>query len=84
MRKLFRVGVIFFVELIYLIWQINKSIIWTIFYYIFPPTEKYVRNEIVLITGSAKGLGRQLAIEFAKRGSTLILLDYDDDGKFFF
>lgn len=44
---------------------------WTVFYFVFNPTEKYVRNEIVLITGAAKGLGRQLAIEFAKRGSIL-------------
>ena len=79
MRTLFRIGVIFFVEFIFLIGQITKSIFWTVFYFIFPPTEKYVRNEIVLITGSAKGLGRQIAIEFAKRGSSLVLLDYDDD-----
>lgn len=52
---------------------------WTIFYFVFSPTEKYVRNEIVLITGSAKGLGRQLAIEFGKRGSIIVLLDIDDN-----
>jgi len=52
---------------------------WTIFYFVFSPTEKYVRNEIVLITGTAKGLGRQLAIEFAKRGSIIVLLDIDDN-----
>ena len=30
------------------------------------------------MTGSAKGLGRQIAVEFAKLGSTLILIDIDD------
>lgn len=50
----------------------------TLFYSLISPTEKFVRNEIVLITGSAKGLGRQLSIEFAKRGSILVLIDFDD------
>ena len=58
MRSLFRLGATFFIELLYLIWQFNKSIFWTAFYFLFPPTEKYVRNEIVLITGSSKGLGK--------------------------
>jgi len=78
MQSIFRLGVSFFFELIILVIQLYKCITWTIFYFIFPPTEKYVRNEIVLITGSAKGLGRQIALDFAKRGSVLILLDNDD------
>ena len=71
-------GISFFVELAYLVWEFSKCMFWTFFYFVFTPTEKYVRNEIVLLTGSAKGLGRQLAIEFAKRGSILVLLDMDD------
>lgn len=73
-----RSGISFFVELLFLIWEFNKCIFWTVFYFVFSPPEKYVRNEIVLITGSGKGLGRQLAIEFAKRGSILVLIDIDD------
>ena len=96
-------GISFFVELFILLIEFSKVMFWTIFYFVFSPTEKNVRNEIVLITGSARGLGircwefmlnklyciiyylfffinkgRQLAIEFAKRGSILALLDLDD------
>lgn len=49
----------FFIELIILIWEFTKVMFWTVFYMVFSPTEKNVRNEIVLITGSAKGLGKQ-------------------------
>jgi hypothetical protein len=62
MKSLFRLGVTFFIELLILIWQFIKSYFWTLFYFIFPPTEKYVRNEIVLITGTAKGLGKRKII----------------------
>lgn len=98
MKSLFRLGATFFIELVFLIVEVIKSFFWAIFYFVFSPTEKYVRNEIVLITGSAKGLGkyiiihtqyihinasymhigRQIAIEFAKRGSVLVLIDVDD------
>jgi all-trans-retinol dehydrogenase (NAD+) len=72
-------GISFIIEVFFLIIEFFKCIFWTCFYFVFPPTQKYVRNEIVLITGSAKGLGRQIAIEFAKRGSILILIDRDDN-----
>lgn len=71
-------GVVFLIEVLFLQFEFFKVMFWTFFYFLFSPTEKFVRNEIVLITGSAKGLGRQLAIEFAKRGSILVLIDIDD------
>ena len=43
--------------------------------------EKSVRGENVLITGSGSYLGRFLAIEFAKRGATLFLLDNNEKRK---
>lgn len=68
----------FLVELMFLQWEFFKVMFWTVFSFLISPIEKFVRNEIVLITGSAKGLGRQLALEFAKRGSILVLVDIDD------
>lgn len=70
--------VAFLVDLVIL--QINfiKTIFGAFFRYLFK-SKKSVRHEIVLITGSGKGLGRQLAIEFAKLGSLLVLLDNNDN-----
>ncbi|KAH0619141.1 hypothetical protein JD844_018839 [Phrynosoma platyrhinos] len=46
------------------------------------PREKTVRNEICLITGTASsvGVGRLFALEFARRGATLVLWDVDTKG----
>jgi len=42
--------------------------------------KKIISNELVLITGSASGLGRVLALKFAKLGARLALLDMNRDG----
>ncbi len=92
--------VAFLIDLLVLFVNLIKIWTWTVFRYLFK-TKKSVNHEIVLITGSAKGLGnycvnlskilqylsfnylilltgRQLAIEFAKLGSVLVLIDSDD------
>ncbi|KFV01718.1 Short-chain dehydrogenase/reductase family 16C member 6, partial [Tauraco erythrolophus] len=50
------------------------------FLFPFPPRKKTFAGEIVLITGSANGIGRQIAINFAPLGATLVLWDIDDEG----
>ncbi|NXT85911.1 RDHE2 dehydrogenase, partial [Zapornia atra] len=47
---------------------------------IFSPCKKAFAGEIVLITGSANGIGRQIALKFAPLGATLVLWDIDDEG----
>ncbi|NWI49256.1 RDHE2 dehydrogenase, partial [Calyptomena viridis] len=47
---------------------------------IFPPCKRPFSDEIVLITGSANGIGRQIALKFAPLGVTLVLWDIDDEG----
>ncbi|XP_060627658.1 epidermal retinol dehydrogenase 2-like [Anolis sagrei] len=42
--------------------------------------KKNVAGKIVLITGSANGIGRELAIQFARLGSILVLWDIDEEG----
>ena len=76
--KLLRSLFTFIIEVLFLQWEFFKIMTSTLFNSLISPTEKFVRNEIVLITGSAMGLGRQLSIEFAKRGSILVLIDFDD------
>ncbi|XP_066189681.1 epidermal retinol dehydrogenase 2-like [Sylvia atricapilla] len=47
---------------------------------IFSRRKKSFIGEIVLITGSANGIGRQVALKLAPLGVTLVLWDIDDDG----
>ncbi|NXH37487.1 RDHE2 dehydrogenase, partial [Dicaeum eximium] len=47
---------------------------------IFSRRKKYFAGEIVLITGSANGIGRQVALKLAPLGVTLVLWDIDDEG----
>ncbi|XP_044284853.1 estradiol 17-beta-dehydrogenase 11-like [Varanus komodoensis] len=46
----------------------------------FPAKKKSISGEIALITGSAHGLGRATAYEFAKQRCTLVLWDINKDG----
>lgn len=61
-------------------------LIWSIFLGLFEwiiPKSWYakdVEQDIVLITGGGSGLGRAIALEYAKLGSTLILWDINEIG----
>uniref|UniRef100_A0A8D0KGU8 Epidermal retinol dehydrogenase 2 n=1 Tax=Salvator merianae TaxID=96440 RepID=A0A8D0KGU8_SALMN len=41
---------------------------------------KKVTGEIVLVTGSASGIGRGIALQFARLGAILVLWDIDEEG----
>ena len=45
------------------------------------PTNYDHQENIVLITGSANGLGREIALTFARAGASLALWDVDDAGR---
>ena len=51
----------------------------SLFRVFFPNPRKSVAGKVILITGAARGLGRQLAIQFGKLGAILILWDVDKD-----
>jgi all-trans-retinol dehydrogenase (NAD+) len=59
---------------IFLIWQFIRDLISCIY-----SRPKVIDNQVVLITGSAGYLGRQLACEFAKNGAIVILWDFNSD-----
>ena len=52
----------------------------SLFYNIIPKKKKDVTGEIILITGAASGLGRLLAIKFARLGAILVLWDINEEG----
>lgn len=45
-----------------------------------PWKKKDASKEVVLITGSGSGIGRLMALQFAKLGATLILWDINEEG----
>ncbi|XP_006266562.1 epidermal retinol dehydrogenase 2 [Alligator mississippiensis] len=47
---------------------------------VIPRRKKNVTGEIVLITGSGSGIGRLMALKFARLGAVLVLWDIDPEG----
>ena len=45
-----------------------------------PPAEKSVRGEVVLVTGAGSGIGRLMAVQFARRGAVVVSWDVNDEG----
>lgn len=45
-----------------------------------PARRKSIEGELVLLTGAAAGLGRTMALEFARFGARLVLWDIDEAG----
>ncbi|XP_042317171.1 epidermal retinol dehydrogenase 2-like [Sceloporus undulatus] len=50
------------------------------FILMFFSVRKKVAGKIVLVTGAANGIGREVALNFARLGSILILWDIDEEG----
>nr|CAB3254195.1 estradiol 17-beta-dehydrogenase 11 [Phallusia mammillata] len=67
-------------NLLELLWIVLKSLVETILRWILPAKYKSVEGEVCLITGAGNGMGRLLAMEFAKRKAKLILWDMDQAG----
>jgi len=44
------------------------------------PERGFLRDDVAIITGSAKGIGRGIAVEFALEGAKVIIADIDKEG----
>eukprot|EP00914_Ancora_sagittata_P026646 GHVO01052431.1.p1 GENE.GHVO01052431.1~~GHVO01052431.1.p1 ORF type:complete len:304 (-),score=27.19 GHVO01052431.1:235-1146(-) len=69
-----------FVELIVTIYEVVKAIILGIVYSVIPAPQKSVDGEVVLITGAGSGIGRLMALEFAKKGARVVGWDINAKG----
>lgn len=47
--------------------------------YVVPKSKKSVKGEVVLITGSAEGIGRELAFIYASEGATVVCVDINEE-----
>lgn len=56
------------------------SLLEAMIFALLPKPRKNVAGEIVLITGAGSGLGRLLALQFARLGSVLVLWDINKEG----
>ncbi|XP_036292858.1 epidermal retinol dehydrogenase 2 isoform X2 [Pipistrellus kuhlii] len=56
------------------------SLLETAIFTLIPKPRKDVAGEIVLITGAGSGLGRLLALQFARLGAVLVLWDINTEG----
>ncbi|XP_045717571.1 epidermal retinol dehydrogenase 2 [Phyllostomus hastatus] len=52
----------------------------TLIFTLIPKPRKNVAGEIILITGAGSGLGRLLALKFARLGAVLVLWDVNEEG----
>ncbi|VVD05753.1 17-beta-hydroxysteroid dehydrogenase 13-like [Leptidea sinapis] len=64
-------------DIIVLFVKISSTCVVAAFRVLIPPTMKSLYGETVLITGAGQGLGRELAIQFAELGATVICWDCD-------
>lgn len=46
----------------------------------YQPPEDLLADRIILVTGAAQGIGRAVALRYARHGATLVLLDWDRKG----
>ncbi|XP_036140551.1 short-chain dehydrogenase/reductase family 16C member 6 isoform X2 [Monomorium pharaonis] len=67
------------VEILLVILKITYYICENIYTTIVPPKKKSVTGEIVLITGAAHGIGKELAIGYASLGATVVCWDINEE-----
>ncbi|NXI89288.1 RDHE2 dehydrogenase, partial [Rhipidura dahli] len=70
----------FFLETLRAIVLLVYYLLESLVFLVVPRRKKNVSGEIVLITGAGSGIGRLLAVKFARLGATLVLWDINQEG----
>lgn len=70
----------FFLETLRFIVLFVYYLLESLVFLVVPGRKKNVSGEIVLITGAGSGIGRLLAIKFARLGATVVLWDINQEG----
>lgn len=70
----------FFLETLQFIVLLVYYLLESLVFLVIPRRKKNVSGEIVLITGAGSGIGRLLAVKFARLGATVVLWDINQEG----
>ncbi|NXT15523.1 RDHE2 dehydrogenase, partial [Prunella fulvescens] len=70
----------FFLETLKFIVLFVYYLLESLVFFVIPGRKKNVSGEIVLITGAGSGIGRLLAVKFARLGATVVLWDINQEG----
>ncbi|CAG9581861.1 unnamed protein product [Danaus chrysippus] len=73
-------GVVLTLEVIILIIKMYATWFYRIYKFFVPNEPKSLKGEIVLITGAGHGMGREMALSFAKLGSIVVCVDINPTG----
>lgn len=67
-------------EIVVALFQTLFYVLEGIFFFFVPRHKKQIKGQIVLVTGSGSGIGKLLALRFAKLGGILVLVDINEAG----
>lgn len=72
-------GITLALEILMLYVKMTAAWIYAIYQFFVPPEPKSVSGEIILITGTGHGMGRETALRFARLGGIIICVDINRD-----